>query len=88
MRISKLLNLLPRTIHITLFPVGGRVDKWVWKKIKTVKYCPNCGSSCFSKNRLRCCKKGHWFCMDCSVEILTAVDCPVCWKEFINEKEN
>lgn len=80
-----LYNMLPKSI--TLFGCGSRVHRLVWWIIRKKKKCPNCGSIKFSQNRLRCCRKGHWFCLDCSVSFITAVDCPVCYKNF-DEMEN
>ena len=68
----KILNLLP------ISRPGTKTWAFVHWLIKKINKCPNCKSSKFKKNRLRCFLRGHWFCLDCSVAVRTAVDCPVC----------
>jgi len=82
MKLARLWNLLPNDLH--LFGPGTRIHRLVQRIIDKVKKCPNCGSSQFQKNRLRCYRGWHWFCLDCSLSFRTAVDCPVCYKKLPN----
>lgn len=86
MKLGFLLKLLPR--QLCLFGPGTRIQNAVQWIIKKKKKCPNCGSRQFGKNRLRCCRKGHWFCMNCRKCFITAVDCPVCYKRLPDEIKN
>lgn len=67
-----LLNLLPLSCP------GKKIHKYVHWLIGKINKCPNCGSLQFKRNRLRCFSGGHWFCLDCSIAVKTAVDCPIC----------
>lgn len=86
MKLVHLLNLLPSDLH--LFGPGTRIQNLVQRVIKKVNKCPNCGNLQFKKNRLRCFHGWHWFCLDCSLCFITAVDCPICYKDVLSEYKN
>lgn len=75
-QLKSLFNLLPR--QITLFGPGSKIGWLVGWISRLKKACPTCEADWEKPNsRLRCIR-GHWFCFECRLEVITAADCPHC----------